>query len=140
MDLLKEHNDKFRFFAEITGLAMKVHNKYHPGRLESAYEAALKYLLETDGHKVEQQVSLPLYWDEVKLDQTYRIDLLVDENIICELKSVGHTTEEHVRQLWSYMCITHKPYGMLINFGSERLYSAWYYQDADGYIEKVKLF
>ena len=56
MTLIEEYNNKYRFFSDITGVAMKVHNKYHPGLLESAYEAALKYLLEQQGYKVERQV------------------------------------------------------------------------------------
>ena len=53
MNLIQEHNKKYQFFHDITGVAMKVYNKYRPGLLESAYEAALKYLLEIDGYKVE---------------------------------------------------------------------------------------
>jgi len=64
---------------------MKVHSKYHAGLLESAYEAALKYLLEQQGYKVERQALLPVYWDDVKLDQTYRMDLVVNGNVIIEL-------------------------------------------------------
>ena len=63
MDLIEEHNKKYQFFADITGVAMKVYNKYRPGLLESAYEAAMKYLLELDGYKVEKQVDLPIYWE-----------------------------------------------------------------------------
>ena len=88
MDLIKEHNQRFEFFHHITGVAMKVFNKYRYGLLESAYEAALKYLLELDGHKVEKQVSLPIYWDDVQLDQFYRMDLVIDEQIIIELKAI----------------------------------------------------
>ncbi len=60
MDLLAEHNNRYRFFVEITGIAMKVYNKYHYGLLESAYEAAMKYLLEKEGFKVDRQVFLPI--------------------------------------------------------------------------------
>ena len=140
MDLIKEHNDRYAFFRDITGEAMRVHRKYHPGLIESAYEAALKYLLEQKGYKVERQVLLPIFWDDVQLDQTYRMDLVVNDNIIVELKAVGHTTEDHVRQLWNYMNLTHMEYGMLINFGSDRLYSVWYRRDStSSQIEKVKL-
>ena len=66
MDLIQEYNDKFKFFKEITGEAMLVHRRYHNGLLESAYEAALKYLLELKGYKVERQVFLPMYWDDVR--------------------------------------------------------------------------
>ena len=82
MDLLQEYNKKYHFFREITGIAMKVYNKYRPGLLESAYEAALKYLLEQNGYTVERQKNLPIYWEEVQLDQTYRMDLVINGNII----------------------------------------------------------
>ncbi len=140
MDLIKEHNERYAFFRDITGEAMKVHRKFKPGLLESAYEAALKYLLELKGYQVERQVFLPIYWDDVQLDQTYRMDLVINGNVIAELKAVNHTDEQHVRQLWNYMRITRQPYGMLINFGSQHLYSAWYEQDlTTGHIQQVRL-
>jgi GxxExxY protein len=140
MNLIEEHNLKYKFFSDITGAAMKVHSKFHAGLLESAYEAALKYLLEQQGYKVERQALLPVYWDDVKLDQTYRMDLVVNDDIIIELKSVQHIDTPHRRQLWNYMNLTHIPYGMLINFGSESLYSEWYHRDEKtGVIDKIKL-
>ena len=139
MNLVEEHNKKFKFFSDITGVAMKVHSKYHSGLLESAYEAALKYLLEQQGYQVERQVALPIYWDEVKLDQTYRMDLVVNENIIIELKALNFVDKEHRRQLFNYMNLTHMPFGMLINFGPQGLFSEWYQRFDDGKIEKVKL-
>jgi len=72
MNLIEEYNKKYEFFKDITGEAMKVHRKYHSGLLESAYEAALKYLLELKGYTVKRQVYLPMFWDDVPLDQTYR--------------------------------------------------------------------
>ena len=140
MDLLKEHNKKYQFFVDITGIAMKVYNKYHYGLLESAYEAAMRYLLEQDGYKVERQVYLPIYWDEVQLDQTYRMDLVIDDDIIVELKSIKFIGDEHRKQLKNYLNITHIKYGMLINFSPERIYSEWYERDTDGTIERIKLF
>ena len=123
----------------ITGIAMKVHTEYKPGLLENAYEAAMEYLLKQDEHQVERQKLLPIFWKDVQLEQTYRMDLVVD-GIIVELKAVKHTTDEHVRQLWNYMHLTHTQYGMLINFGADRLYSAWYRRDPiTGMIEKVRL-
>ena len=139
MDLIKEHNEKYQFFRDITGLAMEVHREYHPGLLESAYEAALKYLLNQSGFHAESQVFLPIYWHEVQLDQTYRMDLVVNENIIIELKAVSHAGEEHRRQLWNYMRLTHMPFGMLINFGGPHLYSEWFQLYDDGTVERVKL-
>ena len=140
MDLIKEHNERYAFFHEITGVAMRVHSKYHGGLLESAYEAALKYLLEQEGYTVERQVFVPMYWDDVKLDQDYRLDLLVDGDIILELKAINHIDTPHRRQLWNYMRITRKPYGMLVNFSPDGLYSEWYhFHEATGDIEKIKL-
>jgi len=123
----------------ITGCAMKVYNKYHYGLLESAYEAALKYLLELGGHKVERQVYLPIFWDDVQLDQTYRMDLIVDGIVIVELKALEYVKKEHRTQLWNYMNLTHMSHGMLVNFAKDRLYSEWYIRDKEGEIEKVKL-
>ena len=140
MDLLKEYNKKYQFFVDITGIAMKVYNKYHYGLLESAYEAAMRYLLELDGYKVERQVFLPIYWDNVQLDQTYRMDLVIDENIIVELKSIKFISDEHRKQLQNYLNITDIPYGMLINFSPDRIYSEWYERETDGSIETIKLF
>ena len=139
MNLVAEHNKKYKFFSDITGVAMKVHTKYHSGLLESAYEAALKYLLELQGFKVERQVELPIYWDDVKLDQKYRMDLVVNDIIILELKAVNFADKEHRKQLFNYMNLTHMPYGMLINFGPNGLFSEWYVRHSDGDIEKVKL-
>lgn len=139
MDLIKEYNARLEPMRKITGVAMKVHSKYHSGLLESAYEAAMEHLLKKDGHLVERQKALHIYWEDEMLEQTYKLDLVVD-GIICELKSVSHTTTDHVRQLWNYMNLTHTEYGMLINFGAERLYSAWYRRDpVTGEIEKVRL-
>lgn len=141
MDAISEHNKRFKFFADITGEAMKVYNKFHPGLLESAYEAALKYLLELKGFKVERQKYLPIFWDDVQLDQDYRMDLVVNDNIILELKAVSFADSNHRKQLWNYMNLTHMEYGMLINFGNDRrLFSEWYKRYPDGSIEKIKLY
>jgi len=123
----------------ITGVAMKVHAKFRSGLLESAYEAAMEYLLKKGGHVVERQKELPIFWDDVRLNQTYRMDLVID-GVIVELKSVSHTTDAHLRQLWNYMRLTHTEYGMLINFGAEHLFSVWFRRDPiTNRIERVKL-
>ena len=137
---LEELNTKYSFFKEITGRSMEIHREYKPGLLESAYEAALKYLLQQDGYKVEQQVFLPMYWKDVQLDQHYRMDLVVNGNIIVELKAVKYVTLEHKQQLWNYMRLTKQPYGMVINFGNDSLYSEWFEQNlTTGEIKKVHL-
>lgn len=140
MDAISEYNKKYEFFREITGEAMMIHRKWHSGLLESAYEAALKYLLEQKGFKVERQVYLPMFWDDVQLDHTYRMDLVINDNIIVELKAVKFVDKEHRRQLFNYMHLTHTEYGMLINFGGDSLFSEWYRRDPiTDEIEKIKL-
>ena len=140
MNLIDEHNKKYKFFSVLTGIDMKVHRKYHHGLLESAYEAAMKYLLELQNYKVERQVYLPIYWDNVLLDQTYRMDLVVNDNIILELKAINYVDKEHRHQLWNYMHLTHMQYGMLINFGTSSLFSEWFERDPKtGEIRKIKL-
>lgn len=137
---LEELNTKYLFFKEITGRSLEIHREYKSGLLESAYEAALKYLLELDGYKVEKQVFLPIFWKGVQLDQNYRLDLVVNGNIIIELKAVKYVTLEHKQQLWNYMKLTKQPYGMIINFGNDSLYSEWFEQNlTTGEIKKVYL-
>ena len=140
MDAITAYNKQYEFFRDITGEAIRIHRKWHSGLLESAYEAALKYLLEQKGYKVERQKFLPMFWDNVQLDQTYRMDLVVNDNIIIELKAVKFVDKEHRRQLFNYMNLTHTRYGMVINFGGDSLFSEWYMRDEmTGEIEKVKL-
>ena len=140
MDAISDYNKRYEFFKDITGEAMRVHRKYHGGLLESAYEAALNYLLELKGYKVERQVFLPIFWDDVQLDQTYRMDLVINDNIIVELKAINHVDTQHRRQLWNYMNLTHLPYGILINFSPDGLYSEWYHRkEVTGDIDKIKL-
>lgn len=83
---------------------------------------------------------LPIFWKGVQLDQNYRIDLVVNGNIIIELKAVKYVTLEHKQQLWNYMKLTKQPYGMIINFGNDSLYSEWFEQNlTTGEIKKVYL-
>ena len=96
--------------------------------------------MEQKGFKVERQKFLPIYWDDVKLDQDYRLDLVVNDNIILELKAVNFVDKSHRRQLFNYMHLTHTEYGMLINFGGDSLFSEWYRRSPmTGEIDKIKL-
>ncbi len=140
MIYIDEQDEKYQFFQVITGEAMRVHSKFRYGLLESAYEAALKYLLEQKGLTVSRQVPVPIYWDDVRLDQTYRMDLVINDNIIVELKAIEHIESPQRKQLFNYMNLTHLPYGMLINFSPEGLYSEWYKRDPiTDSIDKIKL-
>ena len=135
----EEYNLRYAFFQDITGRAMQVRTEYHGGLLESAYEAALTYLLTQDGYQVERQVFLPIYWKEVKLNQNYRMDLVINHEVIIELKAMNFTGLEHRKQLWNYMNLTHMPFGMLINFSPRGLYSEWYHRHQNGEMEQIKV-
>ena len=102
--------------------------------------AVLSSNLNINGTSQIKNATWNIYWDNVQLDQTYRMDLVIDENIIVELKSIKFISDEHRKQLQNYLNITHIPYGMLINFSPDRIYSEWYERDTDGSIERIKLF
>ena len=133
----EEHNKFYHFFHDITGEAMLVHSEYHEGLLESAYEAALEYLLKLKGYNVERQVYLPIFWKDVKLYQHYCMDVVINNKIIVELKACSNIALTHRKQLWNYLNLTHMPYGMLMNFGAKSFYSEWYHRHEDGTIEKI---
>jgi len=107
-------------FNEITGRiidsAMEVHSTLGPGLLESAYEACLAYELVKNGLTVERQKVLPLLYDGVSLDIGYRIDLLVCDSIVVEIKAVEKTIPIHTAQLLSYLKLSGKKIGLLLNF------------------------
>ena len=107
--------------AQVVDAAMKVHSVLGPGLLENAYEACLKHELEKRGLKVEQQVALPVVYDGVKIDLGYRLDLLVEGQIVVELKAVDRITAVHEAQLLSYLKLSDKKLGLLINFNVARL-------------------
>jgi len=100
----------------IVDAAMKVHTTLGPGLLESAYEVCLRHELAQRGLHVRSQVSLPVEYDGVKLDAGYRIDLLVENAVIIELKSVERILPLHEAQLLSYLKLSGIQLGLLINF------------------------
>ena len=100
----------------IIGAAMRVHSALGPGLLESAYEICLCHELFKLGLRFEQQVDLPVVYDGVRLDAGYRIDLLVEDEVIVELKCVEQITDVHKAQLLSYLKLSGKHVGLLINF------------------------
>ena len=105
----------------IVDAAMKVHTVLGPGLLESAYEACLTHELRKRGRKVLVQVGLPVLYDDIKLDVGYRIDLLGDDCVIVELKAVEKILPLHEAQLLSYLKLSGKKVGLLINFNVIRL-------------------
>jgi len=105
----------------IVDAAMKVHSALGPGLLESAYEGCLKHELTKRGLKVLSQVTLPVIYDGVKIDVGYRIDLLVEDAVIVELKAVERLTPLNEAQLISYLKLSGRKLGLLINFNVEHL-------------------
>jgi GxxExxY protein len=96
--------------------AMRVHSALGPGLLESAYEACLLHELRKKNIRVESQVSLPVVYDGIKLDVGYRIDLLIEDTVIIELKTVERLLPIHQAQLLSYLKLSGKKLGLLLNF------------------------
>jgi len=107
--------------AVIVDSAMDVHTVLGPGLLESAYESCLKYELASRGFNVLSQVELPVTYKHNKIDAGYRIDLLVEDQVIVELKAVDRINSIHEAQLLSYLKLSHKKVGLLINFNVMRL-------------------
>jgi GxxExxY protein len=100
----------------IIGAAMKVHSALGPGLLESAYEACLAHELRKAGFDVRSQVELPVIYDGVRVDLGYRIDLLVNDAVIVELKCVEKIAPIHEAQILSYLKLSKKRVGLIINF------------------------
>ena|SRR5262245_26734705 len=101
---------------EIIKAALKIHSALGPGLLESAYRGCLAYELRKAGLKVETELLLPVVYDCVKLDFGYRIDLLVNDLVIVELKSVEKISNVHLAQTLSYMRLSKKQLAWIINF------------------------
>ncbi len=101
---------------EIIGAAYQVHSELGPGLLESTYEVCLEYELTKRGFKVERQKALPVIYDEIKLDAGYRIDLLVEDSIIVELKAVAAIDPIHKAQVLTYLKLSDLQLGLLLNF------------------------
>jgi GxxExxY protein len=105
-----------RISGMIVDAAIAVHSALGPGLLESAYEACLVYELRKRGLVVDAQVPLPVVYESVQLEVGYRIDLLVENVIVVELKACESIAPVHRVQLLSYLRLSHKPLGLLLNF------------------------
>lgn len=101
---------------KIIGCAIEVHKNLGPGLLESAYEECLSFELKSAGLKIERQKAVPVVYKDIKLDCGYRIDLLVDDIVIIELKSIDTLAPVHEAQVLTYMKFASKKIGLLINF------------------------
>lgn len=107
--------------SEIIGSAIEVHKALGPGLLESAYNKCLAYELDLRGLSVQREVLLPIIYKEVELDHGYRIDLLVEEKIVVELKVVEFFTDVHTAKILTYMKLRGYDLGLLINFHEKLL-------------------
>ncbi|KQB43250.1 PDDEXK 3 domain containing protein [Flavobacterium daejeonense] len=101
--------------------ALKVHKALGPGLLESAYEECLFYELKKYNVRVEKQKALPLIYEEVKLDVGYRIDIIIEDKFIVEVKSVETLNNVHLAQLLTYLRLSECKLGLLINFNVKLL-------------------
>ncbi len=106
---------------KIIGVAMDLHKTLGPGLLESVYEAALAFDLKEMGLEVKTQVPMPLVYKEVKQDVGYRIDLLVENKVILEIKSIENLAPVHFAQTLTYLKLSEKKLGLLINFNTKLL-------------------
>jgi len=102
----------------VVDAAYKVHTTLGPGLLESVYEAALFYELKQRELHVERQVGVPIVYEEVRLEEGFRADLIIEDKLIIEIKSVAATVPVHQKQLLTYLKLTDKRLGLLINFGA----------------------
>ena len=110
-----------RLSYEIMGYAIEVHKELGPGLLESIYEKCLIFELNKNGFNVVNQLSIPIKYKEIELDSNFRLDLLVNDLIIVEIKSVVQLLPIHQAQLLTYMKLLKKPQGLLLNFNSTNL-------------------
>ena len=105
----------------ILDAAFKVHTKTGPGLLESVYEVTLAHELRKQGVRAERQVPIPIRYDELTFDEGFRADLLVEDKVIVELKSVEKLAPVHSKQVLTQLRLSDRRLGLLINFGEARL-------------------
>lgn len=110
-----------KIFKTILDCSFKVHSALGPGLLESSYEECLFYEIQQRGLKVLKQKPLPLIYNEVKLDIGYRVDLLVENSIIVEIKSIEALADIHLAQILTYMKLSECKLGLLVNFNVQHL-------------------
>ncbi|HYV23753.1 MAG TPA: GxxExxY protein [Pyrinomonadaceae bacterium] len=113
--------DRNEISGEIVDAALKVHSALGPGLLESAYAACLRHELIKRGLKVTSEVPVPVIYDGIRLEAGYKLDLLVEDMVVVELKAVETLAPIHQAQIISYLKLAKKPIGLLINFHSLHL-------------------
>jgi iron complex transport system substrate-binding protein len=106
---------------EILDISIRLHRELGPGLLESVYEAILAGKLVQLGYSVDRQRPIDIEFDGIRFDAAFRIDLLVNERVLIEVKSVEQLNAVHAKQLLTYLRLTKQPLGLLINFGGATL-------------------
>ena len=101
--------------------AYKLHTGLGPGIFETVYEVTLAHELRKRGYRVERQVPVPIIWDGLKFDEGFRADLIIDDCVLVELKSIQALEPVHSKQVLTYLRLTNKRLGLLINFGESRI-------------------
>ena len=104
---------------EIVDVAFKIHTTFGPGLLESVYETIMAYELQKRGLRVRRQQAIPVIYEDVKMDLGFRADLIVEDKVVVEIKSVEAIAPVHKKQLLTYLRLTDKRLGLLINFNVE---------------------
>jgi GxxExxY protein len=105
----------------IIGVAIDIHRKLGPGLLESVYQNILAYELRKRGLRVRTEEPVPLVWDKIQFVMAFRADLIVEDMILVEVKSLEELASVHKRQLFTYLRVMDRRLGLLINFGDEVL-------------------
>jgi GxxExxY protein len=105
----------------IVGAAIKVHRALGPGLLESVYRACLVQQLRSDGHRTRTEVPVPIAYEGMRIEAAYRADLIVDDEVLLELKAVAQLLPIHSVQLTTYLKLAQLPIGLLINFNVPQL-------------------
>jgi GxxExxY protein len=104
---------------EIVDAAYKIHTKLGPGLLESVYEVILAHELKKRGLRVQRQLPVPIVWEDIQFQDGYRLDLLVQDKVLVEVKSIENVERVHKKQLLTYLRLLNKRLGILINFNQE---------------------
>ncbi|NIJ20188.1 iron complex transport system substrate-binding protein [Sphingomonas naasensis] len=106
---------------DVVDVALRLHRDLGPGLLESVYEAILASKLAALGYRVARQLPIDIMFEDLRFEAAFRIDLLVEESLLVEIKSVERLSPAHGKQLLTYLRLTKQPVGLLINFGGATL-------------------
>ena len=106
---------------DVLGVALRLHRQLGPGLLESVYETVLSARLAQMGYRIARQRAIDIMFDGLHIESAFKIDLLVDERLIIEIKSIERLSAVHAKQVLTYLRLTGLPVGLLINFGGETL-------------------